>query len=274
MKQFSRFALPYFIWMAVLVLVPLLFMLILSFMYSQGFDLKDAKFSFDVIKSLFRPENRYYWEAFYNSMKFAFLATLICFLIGYPVSYILSRSKIQNKNFVLLILILPMWSNMLLRLYAIENLILPKSILNTIGISLNFHGTTTAIVVGLVLMYLPFMIFPIYTVLEKIDKSLLEASKDLGANDIKTFFKVTFPLSLKGVTSGVIMVFLPCAMGFVVPERLGGGKILLLGNIIEEKFKKTGDFNTGSLLSLIVIIIVLGTLFIISKVDAEGETLL
>ncbi|HQD92893.1 MAG TPA: ABC transporter permease [Bacilli bacterium] len=274
MKQFSRFALPYFIWMAVLVLVPLLFMLILSFMYSQGFDLKDAKFSFDVIKSLFRLENRYYWEAFYNSMKFAFLATLICFLIGYPVSYILSRSKIQNKNFVLLILILPMWSNMLLRLYAIENLILPKSILNTIGISLNFHGTTTAIVVGLVLMYLPFMIFPIYTVLEKIDKSLLEASKDLGANDIKTFFKVTFPLSLKGVTSGVIMVFLPCAMGFVVPERLGGGKILLLGNIIEEKFKKTGDFNTGSLLSLIVIIIVLGTLFIISKVDAEGETLL
>jgi len=274
MKQFSRFALPYFIWMAVLVLVPLLFMLILSFMYSQGFDLKDAKFSFDVIKSLFRLENRYYCEAFYNSMKFAFLATLICFLIGYPVSYILSRSKIQNKNFVLLILILPMWSNMLLRLYAIENLILPKSILNTIGISLNFHGTTTAIVVGLVLMYLPFMIFPIYTVLEKIDKSLLEASKDLGANDIKTFFKVTFPLSLKGVTSGVIMVFLPCAMGFVVPERLGGGKILLLGNIIEEKFKKTGDFNTGSLLSLIVIIIVLGTLFIISKVDAEGETLL
>lgn len=271
MKQFSRFARPYFIWMLVLVVIPLVLMIVLSFLITQGFDIKNAKFTLENFKSIMQP---HYREAFINSMKFAFLATLVCFLIGYPVSYFLSTSKIKNKNFVLLVLILPMWTNMLLRLHAIESVFLPNSILNVLGISLNLYGTETAVIIGLVVMYLPFMIFPIYTVLEKIDKSLLEASKDLGANNVKSFFKVTFPLSLKGVMSGIIMVFLPCAMGFVIPERLGGGKILLIGNIIEEKFMKSNDYNVGSLLSLIVIILVMGTLVIISKVDAEGETLL
>lgn len=270
MKSFSRLARPYLIWMLVLVVVPILIMVGLSFLDIQGFDIINAKFTLKNFSSL---KESVYAKAFYNSMKLAFIATFICFLIGYPVAYILSNSKIKNKYLVLLILILPMWTNMLLRLYAIEKIMIPNSILNMFGISFNFYGTEGAVILGLVTMYLPFMIFPIYTVLEKIDKSLLEASKDLGANDIKTFLKVTFPLSLKGVMSGIIMVFLPSAMGFAIPQRLGAGKVVLIGNVIENMFMKS-FYNIGSLLSLVVILLVMGALAIIAKIDEEGETLL
>jgi spermidine/putrescine transport system permease protein len=164
---------------------------------------------------------------------------------------------------------------MLLKLKAIQSMIQPEGFINnTFGISINLYGTEVAVIMGMVLMYLPFMIFPIYTVLEKIDNSLIEASQDLGATKVKTFAKVTFPLSLKGVTSGIIMVFLPSAMGFTISDVLGGGNVLLIGNSIERFFKVANNYNLGSLLSLIIIILVVGSLFIIGKVDEEGETLL
>jgi len=152
-----------------------------------------------------------------------------------------------------------MWTNMLLRLKAVQLISLPEGFFkNTFGISFDFYGTSSAVILGMVLMYLPFMIFPIYTVLEKIDDSLLEAAQDLGANKVKSFMKVTLPLSLKGVTSGI----------------LGGERIQLIGNIIERFFKRSFMYNLGSLLSLIIIILVIGSLFIISRIDEEGETLL
>lgn len=270
MNQFSRLAKPYFIWMMVLVVVPIVIMIALSFLNIQGFDFRNAQFTFANYASL---TEAVYIRALYNSMKLAFITTAISFLLGYPVAYIISTSRIKNKYLVLLILILPMWTNMLLRLHVIEMITVPNSILNMFGISFNFYGTEAAVILGMVMMYLPFMIFPIYTVLEKIDKSLLEASKDLGANDLKTFFKVTFPLSLKGVMSGVIMVFLPSAMGFAIPQRLGAGRVVLIGNIIENMMMKS-FYNIGSILSLVVITLVIGSLFVIGKVDAEGETLI
>lgn len=272
MKRFSKLALPYSIWMIVLVVIPLILMIGLSFINSNGFDLKGASFTFNNIVELGNPT---YLKAFLYSLLFSTVATIICLLIGYPIAYIISTSKIRNKYLVLLIIILPMWTNMLLRLKILQLISLPNGFFkNTFGISFDFYGTWQAIVLGMVLMYLPFMIFPIYTVLEKIDNSLLEASQDLGANKFKTFVKVTLPLSLKGVTSGVIMVFLPCAMGFTISDVLGGGNYQLIGNIVERFFKHSNDYNLGSLISLVVILLVIGSLFIIGKVDEEGETLL
>lgn len=272
MKRFSKLAIPYKIWMYVLVVIPIVLMIFLSFTRTNGFDVQGASFTF---KNFIEITNPTYSKAFLNSMEFSFIATVICLLIGYPVAYIVATSKISNKYLVLLILILPMWTNMLLRLQVIRFISQPFGfIYNTFGISFDFYGTREAVILGMILMYLPFMIFPIYTVLDKMDKSLLEASQDLGANKFKSFLKVTFPLSLKGVMSGIIMVFLPCAMGFTISEILGGGNIQLIGNIVERFFKVANNYNLGSLISLIIIVLVLGSLFIISKVDEEGETLL
>lgn len=272
MKKFSKFAKPYEIWMFILVVIPIIFMIILSFLEFEGLNIRNADFTFDNFGKLANPT---YTKAFLTALECAFIATLICLLIGYPIAYIIHSSNFTNKYVILLIIILPMWSNMLLRLKALQLISLPEGFFNnTFGFSFDFYGTKFAVILGMVLMYLPFMIFPIYTVLEKIDKSLLEASQDLGANHIKTFMKVTLPLSLKGVTSGVIMVFLPCAMGFTVSQVMSGGKVQLIGNIIESMFKTSLNYSLGSLISLIIIIIVIGSLYIISRVDEEGETLL
>ena len=272
MKRFSKFAYPYAIWMGILVIIPVIIMVILSFLDINGFNVKDAEFTLANFQELANPT---YYKAFFRSMEFSFIATVICLIIGYPIAYIIHRSNFKNKYIVLLILILPMWTNMLLRLKAVQLISLPEGFFkNTFGISFDFYGTSSAVILGMVLMYLPFMIFPIYTVLEKIDDSLLEAAQDLGANKVKSFMKVTLPLSLKGVTSGIIMVFLPSAMGFTISEILGGERIQLIGNIIERFFKRSFMYNLGSLLSLIIIILVIGSLFIISRIDEEGETLL
>jgi len=178
-----------------------------------------------------------------------------------------------------------MWSNSLLRNNAIANILSERSIVNDVlnNIGLNFvwpirgvvysSGFSPAVVIGLVLTYLPFMILPIYTVLEKIDKSLIEASMDLGSNRIKTFFRVTFPLSIKGVTTGVIMVFLPSFSGFAIPKILGSGSLVFIGTLIDSRFMNR-NYNFGSLLSLVILLIIFGSMALIFKMDKEGETLI
>jgi spermidine/putrescine transport system permease protein len=275
MNKYSKLATPYLVWMIILTILPIVLMLTLSFLDIRGFNFSTAKFSFiNFEKTL----NREYLIAFTNSLKLAGIATIFCIIIGYPVAYIVSSLKISNKFSILLILILPMFTNMLLRVNTINKLLLPEGILKSLfGVSLNLSGTQTAVVLVMVIVYLPFMIFPIFTVLEKIDPSLIEASKDLGANDWETFTQVTLPLSLKGVSSGIIMVFLPCATGFTIPYIVSRGNIKLIGNIIEEKLGLTNqfaDYPVGSLISIVILVIVMGALFIISKIDAEGETLL
>jgi len=265
MNKYKHFSTPYLIWMIILTFLPILLMVILSFMKMEGFNVANASIGFSAFQKTF---NRETIIAFSNSMKLAAIATLLCILIGYPVAYIISKLKISNRFSFLLILILPMFTNMLLRVNTINRLLLPEGFMkNVFGISFNLS------------VYLPFMIFPIYTVLEKIDPSLLEASRDLGANDQKTFFKVTLPLSLKGVSSGIIMVFLPSATSFTIPQIVSRGSIKLIGNIIEDKLGlsasgSTVDYPVGSLISIIILVIVMGALYIISKVDSEGETLL
>lgn len=218
-------------------------------------------------------------KTFGRSILYAFIATVLCILIGYPIAYFISSSHFKHKYLILLIFIMPMWTNMLLRIQTINNLLSENSFLsNVFHISLNLtNHKALKIILVMTIVYLPFMILPIYTVLEKIDKSYVEAANDLGANPKKSFFKITLPLSLKGVVSGVMMVFLPAAMGFTIPQIVTNGdpNYRMVGQLIERQFKSSHTFfNIGSLWSLIIIIFVLGSLYIISKIDEEGETLL
>ena len=281
MNRFKKFSLPYFIWMIVFTGIPLFLMLIFAFSTVKSFSIytfKFSDFSFEVA-NLTKLWDASFIKTFSRSILYALVATLLCLLFGYPIAYFLSRSNLKNKYLFLLIFLMPMWTNMLLRIQTINNLLSENSFLtNVFGLTINLSDyKSLKIIAVMTIVYLPFMIFPIYTVLEKLDKSLFEASNDLGAGAIKTFFKVTLPNSLKGIYSGIMMVFLPAAMGFTIPYVVTDGdtRYTMVGQLIERQFKGSITFfNTGSMWSLIIIILVLGSLYVISKVDEEGETLL
>lgn len=265
MKRFKWFALPYFIWLLVLVCVPVIILIVLSFAKTDGVSFKDAQASFDNWKEL---KQTYYLKSIWNSLRIAFISTIICSVVGYLAAYIISFSNIKRKMLVLLCLILPMWTNNLLRIIAWEKLFNTQNIFN---IPWSLIGSEGAVIFVTVTTYLPFMIYPIFTVLEKFDRTLIEASKDLGVPAWKTFFKVTLPLSIKGVISGVIMVFLPAATGFAISERIGGGNILLIGNIIQNYFDKAFNFNLGAVLAIIIGVVMIILILIFQRSDKEDQ---
>lgn len=260
----------YIAWMAVLVLIPLIMMFILAFSHTSGIDFSNIEFTLDNLYSLF---DSIYFKAYFNSLILSSIATIICLLIGFPIAYKLSNMSKRFQNIFMVILILPLWSNMLLRIIGWEIIFQPTSILNNIGISLNLDGSATAVIIGMVSMYLPLMIFPIYTMLNKMDKHVIEAGKDLGANKIQTFTKVIIPISLPGIYSGIIMTFLPSATNFALPERLSNGKITLIGNLINSNFGKSFNYNFGSLLSIILMMIIFAIMIFINKRDKDGDLL-
>lgn len=271
MRRLRIVALPYLVWMLVLVLLPSLLILLLSITDLDIYNLGPFSFVADGLEELRKP---LVIEAMKNSLRLSALATMICLLIGYPVAYYLANLKTKKKTMLITLFILPVWSNMLLRIIAWETLFFPNSILNMFGISLNLIGTDLAILIGMTSMYLPFMTLPIYSVLEKMDVSLIEASKDLGAGSVQTFFKVTLPLSLSGVVSGVIMTLLPSMTAFALPERLSGGKTLLIGNIIEDYFMKTSNINGGAMISIALMLVIIVLFVTVVHFDKEGETLI
>lgn len=258
--------------MGVLVVLPTLIILLLSFSDLDVYNIGPFTLNLDAFEVLKRPE---VVIATKNSLRLSFIATLICLMIGYPVAFFISNIKSSNKTLLITLMIIPVWSNMLLRIIAWEKLFYPNSILNDLlHIQLDLIGTDYAIIIGMVSMYLPFMTLPIYSVLETMDRSLVEASKDLGANGFTTFRKVVLPLSLSGVVSGTIMTLLPAMTAFALPERLSGGKTLLIGNIIEDYFVKTNNMNAGSLISIILMIVIIIMFVQILRFDKEGETLI
>lgn len=277
-KPFSRLSTPYIVWLFILALIPIVVMLFLSVTTTQGLSLDGLTFNSSFYQAFFE---RSITTAFFNSIYYAVLTTIIALLLGYMVAYTVYRSKFKNKFLVLAIFILPMWSNLLLRTESLGNLMNENNLITDIlskllNTNVSFpviKGSGLAVVIGLVLTYLPFMILPIYTALEKIDYSLEEAALDLGLTDLQKFMKVVLPLSLKGVATGSILVFLPAMSGFAIPEILGSGNILLIGNIIEQSFRYM-DYNLGSLLSIMVLLIIFLGIFVVAKVDKEGEMLL
>lgn len=261
MNKFKKFSIPYFIWLILLVVLPLAIMLVLTFFKSDGIRFDDAYLT---LKNYNELTDMAYWEALWNSLVIAFWTTIICLLIGYPVAYFISFSNFKHKMLILLCMILPMWCNSMLRILSWYKLF-SSDLLS----GLNLIGTKGAVIFVTVTTYLPFMIFPIYTILEKLDRSLIEASSDLGLQRWKTFIKVTIPLSLDGVISGMIMVFLPAATGFAISAIIGDGNVNMIGNIIENMFKTANNYNLGSLLSIFVTIIIVIILLALGKAKKE-----
>lgn len=254
MKKYSYM---YFMWSLVFIVFPIILVLVYSFNSSSGMSLANFSPTFDNFRRVFEP---LYIKIFLVSILLAIGSTLLCIVVGYPVAYYISRMSDKWRNSLMLLFVVPMWMNFLLRTYAWLTLLgnngLINKFLGLFGIApLNLMYNINAIMLGMVYNFLPFMVLPIYSTLVKMDKSLIEAAKDLGATNAQIFKKVIFPLSLPGVYTGITMVFIPAISTFVIPDLLGGNRFYLIGNLIEKQFTFTGDWAFGSAISIVLILI-------------------
>ena len=252
MNKRSNWALPYFIFLVLFVVIPLLLILVYALQDASGhFTLANIGKFFSDGDSL---------STFALSMEVAIENTAICILIGYPAALFIANLPERRQTLMILLLTLPMWINMLLKTYAWR------------GILMNFElESEIKVFIGMVYDFLPYMIIQIHTAIAKLDRNLLVAAYDLGANRWKTFLKVTLPLSVPGIISGITLVFLPAVSSFVIPKLLGGGNYVLIGNLIETYFLVAGDWNFGSAISLIMALIIIGSMYLTKKLDREAQ---
>ena len=260
-------SLPFIFWSAMFVIVPL------CMVFYYGLTDKSGAFTFDNILAIATAEHS---KALWEALKLSVISTVICLLLAYPLAMILCNMNVNQNSFLVLIFILPMWMNFLLRTLAWQTLLEKTGVINSILSvlhlpSLNIINTPYAIVLGMVYNFLPFMVLPLYNVLVKIDKNVINAAYDLGANGIQTFLRIIFPLSLPGMFSGITMVFVPALTTFVISKILGGSKILLIGNVIEQEFTQTGNWNLGSGLSIVLMLFIIFNMVISVITDKEGE---
>ena len=273
----SLLAVPYVVWMALFVVAPIIMVVVYAFSTASG------GFTLDNFTRMGT-----YTVIFTRSFKLAIIATLVCLLIGYPLSYIMAREGPRFQRVGMMLIMLPMWVNFLLRTYSWMSILEKNGLINQFFSAIGlfdlinavfgtdiqyFHmiGTQGAVVLGMVYNYLPFMILPIYSVIVKLDNSLLEAARDLGANSTAVFRKVIFPLSLPGILSGVTMVFVPSVSTFAISRLLGGGTQMLLGDLIEQQFLG-GAYNPhlGSAIALVMMLIVIVCMWVMNHFG-EGE---
>lgn len=257
---------PYMAWALIFILVPL------GMVIYYGFTTEDGFFTFENIATIAKPG---YMKALIRSIRLALISTLVCLLLAYPLGMILSSMKLTRNTYIVTLFILPMWMNFLLRTLTWMTLLEGKGVINTVLESLhlptiNIINTPSAIVLGMVYNFLPFMILPIYNSLSKIDENVINAARDLGADSLQTFLKITFPLSLPGVLSGITMVFIPALTTFAISSMLGGSKILLIGNIIEQEFTQLYDWHLGSGLSIVLMIFIFINMIIEALSGKQG----
>lgn len=246
-------ATPYVVWSAVFIVIPLCMILY------YGLTDKTGAFTLENIAAIASVGHA---RALWRSILLSVISTIICFLLAYPLAMILADKKGRAGGFIILLFILPMWMNFLLRTLAWQTLLEKTGVINGIlsflGLpSLRIINTSYAIVLGMVYNFLPFMVLPLYNALSKIDKNVINAAKDLGANKIQTFFHVILPLSVPGIISGITMVFVPALTTFVISTLLGGSKVLLIGNVIEQEFTQASNWHLGSGLSIVLMIFIL-----------------
>jgi len=258
---------PYLVWIIGFIVLPLIMILYYAFVDENG------RFTLSNLSTITSPINTH---AMVLSLELGLAATIICLLLAYPLAMILNNLKIKNQSLVVFIFMLPMWMNFLLRILAWKLLLNKNGVLNTLLMSLGLEpvmilNTPAAVVFGMVYEYLPFMILPIYNSMARIKKDYIEAAHDLGANEITIFFKIIIPLTLSGIISGIVMVFVPALTSFAVSELLGGGKVLLIGNVIEESFMQGMQWHAGSSLSLVLMIFVMVSMTIMNIFDKDGE---
>lgn len=231
------------------------------------------EFSLQNFARVFEPM---YLKLLARSLRIALFTTLWCLALGYPLALILTGRGFKRRNLFLMLIILPMWMNFLLRTYSwmslLENSGLVNSLLEALGFErIQFLYTEGAVVLGMTYNFLPFMVLPLYTVMEKIDHSLLEAAADLGANPAQSFMRITLPFSLPGILEGITMVFVPAVTTFVISQLMGGGKVPLIGDIIQQQFGKANDWHFGSTLSLLVMGVVLAFMYALGRADKEKD---
>ena len=263
-------AAPYIVWSSLFIVIPLLIVIFFSFTISTP---DGYKFSLANFERLLDPN---YFTVFKRSIWLALKATIGCLILGYPVAYLVSKMRHGKRDIVILLFIVPMWMNFLLRTYAWLPILGKNGFINNflefIGVGrMNLLYNDFAVLLGMIYNFLPFMVLPIYTVLSKMDQDLINAASDLGANRVKVFSKIIFPLSMPGVISGITMVFMPAVSTFVISRLLGGGQYMLLGNLIEQQFTTMGDWNFGSAIAIFMMIVILLSMGIMNLFEGSDD---
>lgn len=264
-KQFLAF--PYIIWMGGFTVIPLLMI------FYYGLTDRSGAFTLANVLAILSADHM---KALLLSLLLSTVSTVICLVIAYPLALILRNRHIGKGSFVVFIFILPMWMNFLLRTMAWQTLLEKNGVINS-ALSflhlpaLTIINTPAAIILGMVYNFLPFMVLPIYNVLAKIDDNVINAAKDLGADSFQTLTRILLPLSVPGIISGITMVFVPALTTFVISNLLGGSKILLIGNVIDQEFTKGSNWNLGAGLSMVLMVFILISMTMIAKYDTNGE---
>lgn len=253
-------AAPHIFWAILFIVLPLIIVVYYAFTDSNG------NFSFSNITSL--PD---YASIFWLSLELAIIATFVCLVIGYPLAYIIAKASPKNQKIFIMLLMLPMWTNLLIRTYSIMAILDNGGILNTLlGTSMKIVGTKGAVIFGMVYDFLPYMVLPIYTCISKIDKNMWEAASDLGCNTFSTLTRVILPLSRSGIVSGVTMVLVPSISTFYISQKLGGGTFELIGDTIERQFV-TGALNVGAAISLVMMVLIIISLTVMNKFGNDDD---
>ncbi len=265
----NRWSIPYFVWLSIFVVIPLLLVCFYAFTVSDG---SGWRFSLSNFRRFMDP---IYGIVLWRSVKLAFWSTVVCLLLGYPMAYIIARETVARRKVMLLLIVIPMWMNFLLRTYAWSALLGKNGLINGIITSLGMEPlrllyTDGAVLLGMVYNFFPFMVLPIFSVLTKMNPKLFEAARDLGASKIQVFRRVTLPMSIPGVLTGISMVFIPAVSTFVISNLLGGNKYNLIGNVIEQQFRWIGDWHFGSAMSVILMIFILITMALTNKFSGDS----
>lgn len=252
---------PYLLWSVLFIIVPLVMVVFYAFTDKTG------AFTFSNIAQI-----KNYFPTILLSVLYGLAATVICVFIGYPFAYALSKHSVNTQRTMVLLVMLPMWMNFLIRTYSLMTILgdsgVVNSLLNAIGLkSVHMINTGGAVIFGMVYNFLPYMILPIYTVLSKLDNSLVEAAHDLGSGRATTFKRVILPLSLPGLLSGITMVFVPCVSTFYITQKLGGGQIVLIGDVIETQFQSANNYHLGAALSFVLMILIFVCLGVMNYFD-------
>ena len=256
---------PYMLWAAIFIIVPLIFVVYYSLTDASG------AFSLEYIKDIGR-----YRDIMLNSIWLGFIATIISLVISYPLAYIMARSTANIQRTMMMLVMLPMWMNLLIRTYSLMILLQDTGIINTaLGFlrlpPLKMINTDGAVVLGMVYNYIPYMILPLYSIMAKLDRGLIEAAEDLGANKLSVLRKIILPLSLPGIASGFTMVFVPSVSTFYISKKLGGNTVSLIGDIIEMQFKSSNNYNLGAALSLVLMVMIIICMAVMNRFTSDED---
>ena len=260
-------ATPYVAWSVIFIIVPLLMVGYYAFTDEAG------NFTLANITKIIEYN---YLKIFGVSILYALIATIITLLISYPLAYFMTKTKLSTQSTLMLLVMLPMWMNLLIRTYSLSNILERNGLINTFLESIGLEkvqliNTPGAVILGMVYNFIPYMILPIYSALSKLDTRLLEASSDLGGNGFTTLRRVIIPLSMPGVISGITMVFVPSVSTFYISQKLGGIRNELIGDVIEQQFKLHSNYNLGASLSLILMVMIIISLMVMNKFTADDD---